>query len=309
MRRGSSGLNLLLGIDKPAGITSHDVVGVVRRCLGERRVGHAGTLDPAATGVMLVGVGQGTRLMGRLTAERKSYLASIVFGSETTTDDVEGEVSRTAEVGEELASFEVAARAVAGLVGKGEQVPPAYSAISVGGVRSYKRARAGESVELEARPIEVFEATLVSVEATPEVVWQVALTVSKGTYVRAIARDLGRQLGSAAHLGQLCRTASGNVTLAQCMSLEELERKGTDATRTSALDPVRLLGLPVRRLSPREASAVRDGRRISADGTTSEGQSVSVVLDDRLLGVWRTQGALLVPEVNFPGGVSGVRSC
>ena len=307
MKRGESGLSLLLGIDKPAGITSHDVVGVVRRSIGERRVGHAGTLDPAATGVMLVGVGQGTRLMGRLTAERKSYLASIVFGCETTTDDAEGEVTRTVQVDPELASVEVASQSVASLVGRGEQVPPAYSAISVGGVRAYKRARAGEEVELEPRPMEIFEATLISCTAEPEVVWQVALTVSKGTYVRAIARDLGRALGSAAHLGRLCRTASGNLTLPQCMSLAELERKGVRGAQAHALDPVRLLGLPVRRLVPKEAKAVRDGQRIAAESGVRDGESVSVVFEGRLMGIWRTAGALLLPEVNFPGGVSGVR--
>lgn len=159
-KRKPSELNLLLAIDKPVGITSHDVVSKVRRALNERRVGHAGTLDPLASGVMIVGVGQATRLLGRITLDRKRYLSRIMFGAETTTDDAEGEVTRTAPMSDDLLSPMFAKQLLADFVGELDQVPPAFSAISVDGVRSYKRARAGEDVELPARTIEVYSADL-----------------------------------------------------------------------------------------------------------------------------------------------------
>ena len=149
MRRGTSGINAVIAVDKPLGMTSHDVVNRVRRALGERRVGHAGTLDPDASGVMVVGIGQGTRLMGLMTADDKRYDALVEFGSETNTDDAEGEVTREALVPDRLAQPEVAQVVVASLVGEVDQVPPAFSAISVNGVRSYQRARDGEDFELE----------------------------------------------------------------------------------------------------------------------------------------------------------------
>lgn len=313
MRRGESGINALLAIDKPAGMTSHDVVARVRRAVGERRVGHAGTLDPAATGVLVCGVGQGTRLMGLLTAERKGYVGLVVLGSETDTDDAEGTVVREAPVPAQAADPEWARPLVEALVGEQMQVPPAYSAISVGGVRSYARARAGEAVELEPRPVTIHEASLLAVsnhEGAPA--WLCSFDVSKGCYIRSIARDLGRACGSAAHLGDLRRTFSGNVTLASCVGLDELEAGGAEFARAHALDPVRALGLPVRKLSGAEAADVACGRRIAlgscVGGMPAEGGLVSVVDGERLLGVWERRGGSLACSTNFPGGISGVRS-
>ena len=209
-KRKPSELNLLLAVDKPVGITSHDVVSQVRRALNERRVGHAGTLDPLASGVMIVGVGQATRLLGRMR-----YLARIMFGCETTTDDAEGEPTRMADVSDDVLSPLFAKGVLREFVGEQEQVPPAYSAISVDGVRSYKRARAGEDVELPARTIEVYAADLVAVdEVDGRAVWTASFDVSKGTYIRSLARDIGRAAGSAAHVADLRRTASGPVRLA-----------------------------------------------------------------------------------------------
>ena len=313
MRRGASGLNLLLGIDKPAGITSHDVVARVRRSIGERRVGHAGTLDPAATGVMLVGVGQGTRLMGSLTSERKAYVADICFGCETTTDDAEGEVTLRKEPDGRLWDPAVAAAALSSLVGSSMQVPPSYSAISVDGRRAYARARSGEDVVLEARPIEVFDAVLLTVEDAKDLegadalVWRVAFTVSKGTYIRALARDLGRSIGAAAHLLRLCRTASGTLTLAQCATLDTVAELGAERIREIMVDPVALLGHVRFEVRPRQLAAVTSGRRMSVAGNYAEGEHVSMVSDGRLLGIWHYERGTLVPDVNFPAGVEGVR--
>lgn len=319
MRRGTSGLDLVLGVNKPAGMSSHDVVDVVRRALGERRVGHAGTLDPSADGVLVVGVGQGTRLMGMLTSDFKSYLASISFGCATTTDDAEGEPCEFAEVSDRLRDEAYAREVLESFVGEQDQVPPAYSAISVNGKRSYARARAGEKFELDPRRVEVRVAQLLSVgeeplheghplaaEGVPGVCWQCAFTVSKGTYVRALARDIGRRTGSAAHLSQLCRSASGGVTLAQCASLDTIRELGAQGITRVALDPVRALGLPARRLVGREVKDVANGRRIDAGGVPSGG-CVALVSDDKLVGVWESDGVRLFAKANFARGIVGVR--
>ena len=188
MRRGTSGINALIAVDKPLGMTSHDVVARVRRSLAERRVGHAGTLDPDASGVLVVGVGQGTRLMGLLTSERKGYVGLVVFGSETETDDAEGKVTRTAEVPDWAWDEHAVRERLAAIEGPCMQVPPAYSAISVNGVRSYARARAGETVELDARPVTVHSASLAAIQDVDgHPGWLCAFEVSKGCYIRAIA--------------------------------------------------------------------------------------------------------------------------
>ena len=308
MRRGQSGINCLVAIDKPTGLSSHDVVNRVRRSLGEGRVGHAGTLDPAASGVLVVGVGQGTRLMGLLTADTKSYLARIAFGTETDTDDAEGRVTRTAPVPAEVRSPERAREVLASNVGEADQVPPSFSAISVNGVRSYDRARRGERFELKSRHVTINEASLLAVrEVDGAVCWDCAFTVSKGTYVRSLARDIGRQVGSAAHLSALRRTASGGIGLADCMALGDLEARGADAIADGVLDPVRELGLPVRRLSERELADAACGRRLAnVDPSLPEGGRVCLVRGDMLVGVWVREGSALRCETNLPAGVAGV---
>ena len=180
MRRGESGLSCLVAVDKPLGLTSHDVVSRVRRSVGERRVGHAGTLDPLATGVLVVGVGQATRLLGLLSLDEKGYEALFSFGRETETDDAEGATRREAPVPPQLADEAFARRAVEGLVGEVDQVPPAYSAISVGGRRAYDAARSGSAVELAPRHVRILEAGLLAVEEAPvgSLAWRVSLRVS-----------------------------------------------------------------------------------------------------------------------------------
>lgn len=304
MRRGESGLSLLLGVDKPCGCTSHDVVGRVRRALGERRVGHAGTLDPAASGVLVVGVGQAARLLGMVTLDEKRYLARIAFGTETTTDDAEGEPVRLAAPPARAADADFAREALAGLVGEFDQLPPAYSAISVDGRRAYEVARSGGEPRLAPRRVRVISAELVAADATS---WLVDLTVSKGTYVRSIARDLGRQLGSCAHVAGLRRTASGCVGLESCVSLERLEEVGALGAVALALDPVAVLGLPVRRLTPRERLDAAAGRAIAA-GEVGEGERCCLVDESLMLGVWRCERGALRSVANLPSGVTGVRS-
>jgi len=210
----------LVVVDKPAGMTSHDVVARVRRLAGTRKVGHAGTLDPMATGVLVLGVDRATRLLGHLVLTEKAYDATVLLGATTTTDDAEGEVTATADpaVLDAVGEADVVG-ALAAYRGGIDQVPTAVSAIKVDGRRAYQRVRDGEEVELAARRVTVHELTATRVQL-PEV--DLRLRCSSGTYVRAIARDLGADLGVGGHLTALRRTAVGPFGLDRAHALDAL---------------------------------------------------------------------------------------
>lgn len=212
----------LLVVDKPAGMTSHDVVARVRRIMGTRKVGHAGTLDPMATGVLVLGLERATKLLGHLALDTKAYLSTISLGSATTTDDAEGEVLSTVDAS---GVDEDAVRAsVDALTGDIQQVPSSVSAVKVNGKRAYELARKGESVELQARPVTVSRFDLLALRRTGTTTeLDVLVECSSGTYVRALARDIGEQLGVGGHLGQLRRTRVGPFGLATVRTLEQLE--------------------------------------------------------------------------------------
>jgi tRNA pseudouridine55 synthase len=211
----------LVIVDKPAGWTSHDVVGKVRKLAGTRRVGHAGTLDPMATGVLVLGVGRATRLLGHLALATKVYEGTIRLGASTLTDDALGEI--IAEGDASGVTDDSLRAAIAELTGKIQQVPSAVSAIKKDGVRSYARVRAGEQVELDARPVTVhrFEALEVRRHGRSVDV-DVVVECSSGTYVRALARDLGAALGVGGHLTALRRTRVGPYRMADARTLEQL---------------------------------------------------------------------------------------
>ncbi|MDQ2846639.1 MAG: tRNA pseudouridine(55) synthase TruB [Actinomycetota bacterium] len=204
----------LLLVDKPSGCTSHDVVGWVRGLLGTRRVGHAGTLDPMATGLLVIAVNRSTKLLGHLALTDKTYLATIRLGVATSTDDAEGAPTRTADASG--VSDDAIAGGLLALTGELMQVPSAVSAIKVGGRRSYERVRAGEAVELAARPVTVprFELLGEPRRGGPVVDLDVAVDCSTGTYIRALARDLGEGLGVGGHLTALRRTKVGPFEIA-----------------------------------------------------------------------------------------------
>mgnify|MGYP002595399743 FL=1 len=263
MKRGLSGLSLVVGVNKPAGMSSHDVVNRCRSIFGERRVGHTGTLDPMATGVLPICVGPATRLGSYLTGHDKRYRVSIAFGAGTDTDDAAGQVVRTGEVPDRVLDPEFAAAFVAGLVGKRKQMPPAYSAIKVNGKKSYEAARAGNIIDLAPRDIEVYDARLLGVregdgEELPS--WDVSFEVSKGTYIRALARDAGVALGCPAHVGALERTELGLLALDECVSLETL----AELKDRRALDPVRLLGVRFSYAQDELAKKVANGAQLPA---------------------------------------------
>jgi tRNA pseudouridine55 synthase len=299
-RRGATGLCGVLAVDKPLGLTSHDVVAAVRRATGEGRVGHAGTLDPLATGLLVVLIGPYTRLEPYLSAETKTYEAQVTFGAETDTDDAEGAVTREAAVPAELFDPSRAQAILDGFLGDSLQTPPAYSAIKVGGKTAHRVARAGGTIVLEPRPVHVATAELRSADADM-LTWRVGFAVSKGTYIRSLARDIGRAAGTAAHLGGLRRTASGQLRLAVAHALDEVADAAAagDLPRLFA-DPVAALGLPVVEAA---AAEVRLGRPLASGALTAEaGKPVAVTAGGRLAAVYRAERDALVPEAVFPEG-------
>ncbi|WP_034265668.1 tRNA pseudouridine(55) synthase TruB [Actinospica robiniae] len=217
----------LVIIDKPGGWTSHDVVGKMRRLVGTRRVGHAGTLDPMATGVLVLGVEKATRLLGHLALTRKEYEATIRLGQATVTDDAEGEVTAQADPAAVAAVTDAAVAAgIAALTGEIMQTPSSVSAIKVDGVRSYHRVRSGDEVKLQPRPITVYEFELFGIRREPGVLdADVRVVCSSGTYIRALARDLGASLGVGGHLTALRRTRVGPYSLADAASLTQLAER------------------------------------------------------------------------------------
>jgi tRNA pseudouridine55 synthase len=243
----------LVVVDKAPGMTSHDVVARVRRLAGTRKVGHAGTLDPMATGVLVLGVDRATRLLGHLMLTEKAYDATLRLGVATTTDDAEGEVVSTSPVGG--VTEDDVRRALARFVGDIEQVPTAVSAIKVDGRRAYARVRAGEDVELPARPVTIHELVVHEV-ALPDV--RISVRCSSGTYIRAIARDLGAELGVGGHLTALRRTAVGSFDLKVARALEDLAE---DFAVLPIADAARASFVPVD-LDEGQAADVRFGRAL-----------------------------------------------
>jgi len=225
----------LVVVDKPSGMTSHDVVARVRRLAGTRRVGHAGTLDPMATGVLVVGVEKATRLLGYLTLTEKTYVATIRLGQSTSTDDAEGEPA-SGSPATDIAPGALDAE-IAELTGDIWQVPPGVSAIKVNGQRAYKLTRAGEAPELAARPVTVYEFTVTGISQTGDFLdINAEIRCSSGTYIRALARDLGAALGTGGHLTALRRTAVGPYRLEQAHSLEELAELADQRHQTPDLE-------------------------------------------------------------------------
>jgi tRNA pseudouridine55 synthase len=262
-RAAASGPDGLVLVDKPAGWTSHDVVARVRRLAATRRVGHAGTLDPMATGVLVLGVNRATKLLTYLVGADKTYAATVRLGVATVTDDAEGEPTAVADAsGVDDAAVR---RALAALTGAIAQVPSAVSAIKVDGRRSYARVRAGEDVRLEARPVTVHRFDLLALrrsehDGVPVLDLDVEVEVSSGTYVRALARDLGTALGTGGHLTALRRTRVGPYGLDRCRTLEQLE---VDLALLPAADAARA-AFPVRELTADEAVALSYGKRLAA---------------------------------------------
>jgi len=276
----------LLVVDKPAGWTSHDVVGRVRRLAQTRKVGHAGTLDPMATGVLVLGIGRATRLLGHLSLSDKEYVATIRLGVTTVTDDAEGEVVETRDAS---AVGDVTA-AMALLTGEIDQVPSAVSAIKVDGVRSYARVRAGQDVTLAARRVTVSRFELLARRGSD---LDVAVTCTSGTYVRALARDLGAALGVGAHLTALRRTRVGPFGLDRARTLEEL----AEQLDVIALSHAVAAAFPRRELTGDEAVALSHGKKLAPTG--EPGTVGAFAPDGRCIALLEDRDEVARPTVVF----------
>lgn len=284
----------LLVVDKPGGWTSHDVVARCRRLCGTRKVGHAGTLDPMATGVLLVGIGRATRLLGHLALSDKGYDATIRLGLTTVTDDAEGDPLEAVDA--DLVSEAAIRTGIAALTGQIEQRPSAVSAIKVAGERAYRRVRAGEDVVLPARAVEVTVFDLLAVRRQPGVVdVDVRVECSTGTYVRALARDLGSGLGVGGHLTALRRTRVGPFDVAEADPLDAMP----EPPPVVAIGDVAGRCFATYRLDSEQAQDVRSGRALRVD--LGAPGPVAVFDEEEFLALYEQHGPLAKAVAVFVG--------
>ncbi|MFB2598013.1 tRNA pseudouridine(55) synthase TruB [Herbiconiux sp. P17] len=300
----------ILLVDKTGGLTSHDIVARTRRLAGTRKVGHAGTLDPLATGLLILGLNSSTRLLTYIVGLDKEYLATVRLGAATTTDDSEGETLTTGDPDAVAAlDAETVSAAFATQQGRIVQVPSSVSAIKVDGKRAYARVRAGEDVVLAGREVEISELELLGAarpavddDGHPVVDVDVRVVCSSGTYIRAIARDVGAALGVGGHLTSLRRTRIGPFPVTGAKTLEQL---GESVERD---EPLPLLGpadvarqlFPVLEVSAAEATALGHGQRIETPDATPGGPVAAITPEGRLLGLIEIAGGRGKSIVNFP---------
>ena len=292
-----TGKDGLVIVDKPGGLTSHDVVARIRRLAGTKKVGHAGTLDPMATGVLVVGVEKATRLLGYLTLTEKQYDATIRLGQATSTDDAEGEITATASAKD--VTPEALAAAVSDLTGQIQQVPPAVSAIKVDGQRAYRLTRAGVAPELKPRPVTVYEFTITDVRPAGDNLLDVDATVrcSSGTYIRALARDLGRELQAGGHLTRLRRTRVGGYDLGTAKTLDQL----ADRFEVMPLARAAAAAFDRRDLSADEARRLSHGARLTATADAAK-TTAAFAPDGTLIALLEERDGRARPLVVFVEG-------
>ena len=284
----------VLPVDKPRGPTSHDVVARARRALGERRIGHTGTLDPFATGLMLLCVGTATRLAEFLTGMDKEYVATAVLGIATDSGDADGAVVATSEEWRALAEERVA-EALTGFQGVLSQIPPSLSAKKVDGIPAHRRVRQGEEVTLEPKEVTVHAMEVLAYHP-PELTFRVQC--SSGTYIRALARDLGEALGVGAHLTALRRTHVGGFDVADALILPELEDRS--AVSRALLSPARAMShVPRLDVTPDAAVALGHGKRVEAEGMGEE-DTVAAVRGGELVAVGAVRQGWFRPRKVFP---------
>jgi len=284
----------ILLVDKPQGLTSHDVVSRVRKLVGTRKVGHAGTLDPMATGLLLLGVNTSTRLLTWIVGLDKQYTATIRLGAASTTDDAEGDIAERADAAALAAVTDDAiAAGVARLTGPISQRPSSVSAIKVDGKRAYARVREGEEVVLAERPVTISAFDVLSTTRDDWIDLEVCVQCSSGTYIRALARDLGEFLGVGGHLTVLRRTRIGPFAVTDSVALEE----GIAERMLAPADVARTL-FPVVELTTDEAADLANGKRI--DVAAQGGPIAAIAPDGRLVGLIEAVGSRARILVNFP---------
>ncbi|MER5355544.1 tRNA pseudouridine(55) synthase TruB [Kitasatospora sp. NPDC002551] len=301
MKRKGTGPDGLVIVDKPEGITSHGVVAKLRWLAGTRKVGHAGTLDPMATGVLVIGVERATRLLGHLMLTAKTYEATIRLGQTTVTDDREGEVTSSAPAG--AVSREAIDAGIAALTGEIMQVPSKVSAIKIDGKRSYARVREGEDFELAARPTTIHAFTVheqraaVAEDGTPVIDLDVTVECSSGTYIRALARDLGAGLGVGGHLTALRRTKVGPYGVESAHTLEQLEEK----LEVLPIAEAAAAAFPRWDLDADQAKQLSHGARLKAPGLGVDGPIAVFGPDGTFLALAEEKGGQARPVAVFVG--------
>ncbi|MFD5086152.1 tRNA pseudouridine(55) synthase TruB [Kitasatospora sp. NPDC058406] len=312
MKRKGTGLDGLVIVDKPEGITSHGVVAKLRWLAGTRKVGHAGTLDPMATGVLVIGVERATRLLGHLMLTAKTYEATVRLGQTTVTDDREGDVTASAPA--DAVRREDIDSGIAALTGEIMQVPSKVSAIKIDGKRSYARVREGEDFELAARPTTIHSFTVheqraaVAEDGTPVIDLDVTVECSSGTYIRALARDLGAALGVGGHLTALRRTRVGPYGVESARTLEELEEAVTGGSDGSGA-PLEVLPIgeaaaaafPRWDLDADQAKQLSHGARLKAPGLDVDGPIAVFGPDGGFLALVEEKGGQARPVAVFVG--------
>lgn len=286
-------------MDKPVGPTSHDVVDDVRERLGVRRVGHTGTLDPFASGVLVLCVGAATRLARFIEAADKEYVAELVLGETTDTIDPTGELVARQDCSE--LSGEAVRQAAASFLGEFEQIPPRFSAVKVGGQRAYAKARRGEDFERKGRLVRVSSLEVTGFEPGPAARATLAIACSKGFYVRALARDLGQALSCPAMLAKLRRTRVGGFGQDRCLSLADLG-SGDEARKRLLAMEAAVEALPKLELGPSEAARISSGQSIQQE-TANNGVEVALTVGGRLVAVGIADGGRIKPKVVLGSGV------
>ncbi|MFF8188531.1 tRNA pseudouridine(55) synthase TruB [Microbacterium sp. NPDC016588] len=292
----------ILLVDKPGGITSHDVVARARRALGTRKIGHAGTLDPMATGLLVLGVEGATRLLTYIVGADKTYEATILLGVSTDSDDADGVETARADAAVVAAVTDAAIDAgILDLTGEIDQVPSTVSAIKVQGRRAYDLARAGETVELKARRVTVsrFEVRETRREGATIAI-DVVVDCTSGTYIRALARDLGAALGVGGHLTALRRTRIGAFDVAAAVTVDDIAETALVKPATAAAVVVGALAV-----GAEEARDLRHGKRIDGGGRLTGERAAAIDPDGRLVGIVERRGTQLKSVMNMPEEVAG----
>jgi len=284
----------VLNVYKEAGFTSHDVVAIVRRAAKTKKVGHTGTLDPDATGVLPVCLGRATKLADQLASKDKTYVAEIILGLETTTGDISGEIVKKRGVSYDTAAIEKVVNSFA-TRGAYLQVPPMYSAIKIGGKKLYELARKGEIIDRPARSVTIHHIQVTNFEPQANA-FTIEVTCSKGTYIRSLAVDIGEALGCGATMGKLVRTQSGIFSIKTAVKLDDIKKAAEDEKLTDLIMPVdKLLPYPKKTISGEILVWAKNGNPVPI--SAAKGEKFWLCDGDELIGLYASDGEKLRPEV------------
>lgn len=319
MKRGTSNFNFICGVDKPSGKSSHDVINYMRRALDEGRIGHMGTLDPLATGVLIVGVGSSARLNKYINLQNKEYIVDATFGASTDSLDSDGSIEQVLYPNNEFLNNDWAVKQLKMFEGKYMQTPPNISAIKIHGTPAYKIARSGQKPNMSAREVVIYSIKLVkvfkpgntklsSVNLDKLVTWRLIVSCSKGTYVRSLVRDIACKLNTCGHVSSLIRTKVGSINISDCMKLQFLNK-----SRIKKLNPVNLLNFPCASVENSAYNRMKNGCEISTSNLNfvefntfkkqsclhNENNLVCIIYKSKLIAIYKVINNIASPEIVF----------